>query len=57
MLSKHLFFRDWGKHIILLFNAAAISVHPKPIVEGGGGLWRGWMEIGVVTDDFPHYWA
>jgi len=53
----HLFFRDWGKYIILLFNIAAISVHPKPMVEGGGGLWRGWTEIGVVTDDFPHYWA
>jgi len=33
--SKH-FFRDWGKHIILLFNVAAIFVHPKPMVEGGG---------------------
>ena len=33
---KNLFFRDWGKYIMLLFNVAAISVHAKPMVEGGG---------------------
>jgi len=32
--SKHLFFRDGGKYIILLFIVAAISVHPKPMVGG-----------------------
>jgi len=36
--SKHLFFRDWRKHIILLFTTAAISIHLKPMVEGGGGF-------------------
>jgi hypothetical protein len=30
-----IFFRDWGKYIILLSKAAAISVHPKPMAEGG----------------------
>jgi len=35
--SKHLFFRDRRKYIIMLFSVAAISVHPKPMVEGGGG--------------------
>lgn len=30
------FFCGLVKYIILLFNTAAISVHPKSMVEGGG---------------------
>jgi len=53
---KHLFFRDGGKYIILLFSVAAISVHPKPMVEGGGVFGEDGRKSALLQMASPIIW-